>query len=117
MNANTVYTVAFGDDGFLMIYNPRRKGWEMPGGHIEPGEQISEAAKREFVEESGHTVEVVDMTEAHGCFVCAGRLGPKVADGEMDGRVFTELPEELAFDRDEYEGVMEWAYSVMGRYQ
>ena len=34
----TAYTVAFGPEGFLMVFNPKRNGWEMPGGHIREGE-------------------------------------------------------------------------------
>ena len=30
-----------------------RKSWEIPGGHREPGELISETAKRELFEETG----------------------------------------------------------------
>jgi len=114
---DTVYTIAFLNDEFFMIYNPKRKGWEMPGGHIEPGEQIKEAAEREFLEESGYAVNIVDMIEAHDCFVCMGTLGKKICDGEMDGRTFKELPKELSFDRSEYDEVIEWAYSVKQRQQ
>ena len=110
--SNTVYTIAFVDDEFFMIHNPNRNGWEMPGGHIEPGEQVVEAAEREFMEESGYTVEITNMTEAHDCFVCVGILGKKIRNGEMGGRMFKQLPDELSFDRSEYDEVIEWAYSV-----
>lgn len=36
----------------LLIQNPKR-GWELPGGTVEQGETITEALKREIVEESG----------------------------------------------------------------
>lgn len=42
----------------LLIKGPRR-GWEMPGGQVEEGESISEAAIRETKEESGIDIEVV----------------------------------------------------------
>jgi 8-oxo-dGTP pyrophosphatase MutT (NUDIX family) len=32
--------------------------WELPGGHVDPGESASDAAVRETAEESGMTVEV-----------------------------------------------------------
>lgn len=38
---------------FLFSYNKKRKGWEIPGGHIEKGETWQEAAKREMYEETG----------------------------------------------------------------
>ena len=53
---DTIYTIAFKDGLFLMVWNPKRKGWEMPGGHVKTGETRIEGAKREFEEESGWTV-------------------------------------------------------------
>ena len=40
---------------FVFSYNKKRKGWEIPGGHIEDGETWEEAAKREMHEETGAT--------------------------------------------------------------
>jgi 8-oxo-dGTP diphosphatase len=42
----------------LLIKGPRR-GWEMPGGQVEEGESLRDAAIRETLEESGIKVEVV----------------------------------------------------------
>ncbi|GLB59553.1 hypothetical protein NCCP133_16860 [Cytobacillus sp. NCCP-133] len=41
----------------LLIKSPRR-GWEMPGGQVEEGESIINAAIRETKEESGIEIEV-----------------------------------------------------------
>jgi len=35
--------------------------WELPGGHVEPGESASDAAVRETAEESGVTVEITGL--------------------------------------------------------
>ncbi len=40
---------------YVFCYNKKRKGWEIPGGHIEEGETWQEAAKREMYEETGAT--------------------------------------------------------------
>ena len=40
---------------YVFSYNKKRNGWEIPGGHIEPGESWQEAAKREMYEETGAT--------------------------------------------------------------
>jgi 8-oxo-dGTP diphosphatase len=41
----------------LLIKGPRR-GWEMPGGQVEEGESLKEAAIRETKEESGIDIEI-----------------------------------------------------------
>lgn len=41
----------------LLIKGPRR-GWEMPGGQVEEGESLKDAAIRETKEESGIEVEI-----------------------------------------------------------
>lgn len=42
----------------LLIKGPRR-GWEMPGGQVEEGESLKDAAIRETKEESGIDIEIV----------------------------------------------------------
>ena len=42
----------------LLIKGPRR-GWEMPGGQVEEGESIKNAAIRETKEESGVDIEII----------------------------------------------------------
>jgi 8-oxo-dGTP diphosphatase len=42
----------------LLIKGPRR-GWEMPGGQVEEGESLKEAAIRETKEECGLDIEVI----------------------------------------------------------
>ncbi|MCL1983978.1 MAG: NUDIX domain-containing protein [Methanomassiliicoccaceae archaeon] len=112
---STVYTVAFSGGRFLMVYNPARKGWEMPGGHIENGENAEEAAGREFLEESGYGIRIVSVKEMHGCYVCAAVLNEKIREGEFINSLFSELPDELAFERSEYDDVIDWAHSEMIR--
>ncbi|WP_400232433.1 NUDIX domain-containing protein [Methanomethylophilus alvi] len=111
---DTIYTIAFKDGLFLMVWNPRRKGWEMPGGHVKTGETRIEGAKREFEEESGWTVDIKEVRDLGHCRVCAGILGDRIsADHEMTVRMFTELPDELSFPRDEYMDTVPWAKGVI----
>jgi 8-oxo-dGTP diphosphatase len=42
----------------LLIKGPRR-GWEMPGGQVEEGESLKDAAIRETKEESGIDIEII----------------------------------------------------------
>ncbi len=110
----TAYCVAFKDTGFLMVYHPRRKGWEMPGGKLEGAETPAEAAIRECLEESGYRIEVVAVKDIGYCDVCAARVVEKEKDGEMEAEFFDYVPDELSFDRTEYETVVPWAKERLG---
>jgi fibrillarin-like pre-rRNA processing protein len=109
----TVYCVAMGEDGFLMVYNEKRNGWEMPGGKMEPGESPEEAAERECLEESGYEVKALKCRDLGYCDVCACRIVGRRGSGEMTPRMFTQLPADLAFDEGEYSDVLLWATSVL----
>lgn len=109
----TTYCVVLDKKRFLMVYNIKRNGWEMPGGKIETSETVEEAAKRECLEESGYDVDVIAIRDIGYCNVCACVLGDKVSNGEMQSELFDELPDNLAFSTDEYENVISWARSIL----
>ena len=112
----TVYTVAFEDEKFLMVFNTKRGGWEMPGGKIENEEDIIKAAKREYLEEAGYDIDILSVRDLGYCWVCAAKLGKKSGQCEMESRLFDDIPEKLSFEREEYEDVVPWAfYEVYGK--
>ncbi|MGR3762828.1 NUDIX hydrolase [Rossellomorea sp. NS-SX7] len=51
-------TIVLNDEGKLLLIKGPRMGWEMPGGQVEEGESLKEAAIRETWEESGIEVEI-----------------------------------------------------------
>jgi 8-oxo-dGTP diphosphatase len=111
----TAYGVAFSGERFLMVFNIKRDGWEMPGGTIEDLETVEEAVKREFLEEAGYDIVIRKTADLGNCRVCACLLGQKIKDAaEMRSELFKELPEKLAFERSEYEEVIPWARSAAG---
>ena len=110
----TVYTMGVKEGQFLMVYNPKRQGWEMPGGSIEPGETPEEDARREFWEESGMDLEIVDLKAMEDCYVAVGKVGEKTGVGEMEHAFFRELPCPLAFTAEEYHPVLRWGWERLG---
>jgi 8-oxo-dGTP pyrophosphatase MutT (NUDIX family) len=52
--------------------------WELPGGHVDPGESASDAAVRETAEESGMTVEVTGLV---GIYTDPGHVIADPRDG------------------------------------
>jgi len=112
---DTLYTIAFGPDGFLMVFNEKRSGWEAPGGHRQTGETREEAARREFMEEAGFDIEIRGMYDLGHCraFAAVIKDPSDHRECEMEHRFFKELPENLAFERGEYELIVPWAEDVI----
>ena len=110
-----VYGIAFHGDEFVMVFNPRRKGWEMPGGKVEEGESDVQAMMREFREEVGREFVPLTSTDAGGVPVFTGEMGGPYGPAEMEWRTFERLPQPLSFPRVEYLALIEWAREATGR--
>jgi 8-oxo-dGTP diphosphatase len=103
------------DGGVVLI---RRKspppGWALPGGFVDRGESVAEAARREAKEETGLDVEITELLgvysdpkrDPRGFFtistVFIGRAAgtPNGGDDAAEARVFPmdALPPDVAFD-------------------
>lgn len=96
-------------DKWIFVRHKERETWEMPGGHIEDGESILEAARRELFEETG-AVEfeisaICDYSVAREEITTYGRLFisniikldvlPETEIGEV--RLFDTIPENLTY--------------------
>lgn len=94
---------------WILAKHRERSAWETLGGHREPGDDITEAAKRELYEESGATAyelepvctySVTDNgTMDYGALFYADvrRLGP-LPESEIGGmKLFRQMPAELTY--------------------
>jgi 8-oxo-dGTP diphosphatase len=112
-----VYAIGFKGDRFLMVNNKKRGGWEMPGGKVEEGEDPKDSSVREFREEAGVLFLPVGCMDYEGGLVFAGEVINDDGKGEMDWRLFEELPAELAFPSVEYEAQLRWARDVIDKHR
>ncbi len=100
-----VVVVAFDGDRVVLSRQRGRNTWETPGGHIEPGEEPIDAARRELYEESGVRPRALsaafDFTvdgAASRAFVAEVGEWEGLPESEMaETRAFDELPEQLTY--------------------
>lgn len=52
----TSFVIPFVDTENVILVNNVRRGYEIPGGHVEPNEMLIEAAQRECLEETGYEI-------------------------------------------------------------
>ncbi len=55
----SVAALVSNDEGDVLLIKSPLRGWEYPGGMVEPGETFQEALLREVKEETGVTVEIM----------------------------------------------------------
>ena len=91
-------------------------GWALPGGFVEVGESLEEAAAREGKEETGLDVTLLRQFHSYSdpardsrrhtittVFIAEGAGTLEAADDAAEAGIFTEgnLPEPIAFDHSE----------------
>lgn len=98
------------DGRWIFCRHMERSTWEIPGGHIEPGELADDAARRELWEETGASDAEIrrigvygvdrDGTETFGMlyFAEVKRMGMLPIESEIgEVKLFSYLPEELTY--------------------
>jgi len=114
-----VDVVVVGRDGSIVLVRrgkePFKGMWALPGGFVEYGETVEEAAKREVREETGLEIAIIGLVgvysrpdrDPRGHVISIAFLAEEVG-GELragtdaaDVGRFREIPAELAFDHAE----------------
>ncbi|MFM9329353.1 NUDIX hydrolase [Paenibacillus mesotrionivorans] len=78
--------IVINDKNELLLIKGPRRGWEMPGGQVEVGESISDAAIRETKEESGIDIEIIrfcGIFQNVGNSICNTLFLAKPVGGEL----------------------------------
>jgi ADP-ribose pyrophosphatase YjhB (NUDIX family) len=88
-------------------------GWAVPGGFVDYGESLEEAALREAKEETNLDIELLRQFHTYSdpkrdprhhsistVYIAKGKGKPKAKDDALEIEIFTELnlPDEIAFD-------------------
>jgi 8-oxo-dGTP diphosphatase len=92
----------------LLVFNRRKRHWELPGGHIDPGETPRACAVRELREESGVVCAEASLRFA-GATVIATRAGESDAAVEHGALYVADVEARVPFEpNDEIAAVCWW---------
>ena len=77
-----VYVYGLKGDNILFVKKKGQRTWQLPGGEIKMGEIPEEAAEREFHEETGHNINILQSIETSedNKLAFVAKIGNKTTD-------------------------------------
>lgn len=119
----TVDIIIENGDGIVLIERANPPvGWAIPGGFVDYGESLEDAARREALEETGLNVELLGQFHTYSdpsrdnrqhnistVFIAKANGTPKAGSDAQKARVFTTPPQPLVFDHSQIlEDYFQW---------
>lgn len=92
------------DNQILLLKKPRRGWWAIPGGKMEPTENIKEAVQREYKEETG--LQIIDP-ELKGVYTFLFKVGEQIVKDWMMFTFVAKAAEGTVRTVTE-EGILQW---------
>ena len=115
-------TTKMGNGGSVLFVNHPKRGWEIPGGHLNDGESPEQALLRELKEETGCTGQIIAWNKD---YYPKGWVAHVIVDDEQNHkswnvedanvaevRWWSEIPPLIEWTREEFEDLSEWCCSL-----
>ncbi|MBW4884545.1 Phosphatase NudJ [Bacillus paralicheniformis] len=92
---DVVYSFVEENGNILMVKNKKNQSWTLPGGKVEAGESLTEAAAREMKEETGYGIQPLDILAINEAII-GGELVYFIV---FRARI-TDRPDAITFDEN-----------------
>lgn len=107
---DVVYSFAEENGDILMVKNKKNQSWTLPGGKVEAGESLTEAAAREMKEETGYGIQPLDILAVNEAVISSEHVYFIVFRARI-----TDRPDAITFDENIVEPVCipsEWNHAL-----
>lgn len=113
-------SLVLNEEGQVLLVKTEKRGWEMPGGQVEEGEDVPSALKREVLEEAGVSINILKLSAVYSsidepCKVIfdfiseyMGGIPKKDNDETLDVGWFSKEEALACVERDAMKSRLQW---------